>query len=265
MGRAVLSHVVIRAVWRAWRALARRRRSLLSLAGPLALLAVVATWAVLLIVGWALVYLPHMHQGFVLGTGIEPGAALVDSLYLSLVTLATLGFGDIVPGAAGLRLVTPLEAIIGFGLLSASISWLLSIYPVLSRRRSLAYEVTLLAETQDEVGTGVLELEPDAAAGILAELVSRLVAVERDLATFPVAYYFAEADDRFALPAAMPALLDLAERGSDESQPQHVRLRAAMLGDAVDDFCGTVARVFGGDGSRSTPELIEAYRAEHLR
>jgi hypothetical protein len=43
-----------------------------------------------------------------------------------------------------LQLITPLEALLGFGLLTGSISWLLSIYPALLRRHSLAYEIALL-------------------------------------------------------------------------------------------------------------------------
>ena len=265
MGRAVLSRSVIRMVWRPLRALARRRRGFLTIAGPLALLGVVATWVILLITGWALVYLPHMPDGFSMAAGVDRGHDLLDSLYVSMVTLGTVGFGDISPNSPGLRLVTPLQALVGLGLLSASISWLLSIYPVLSRRRSLAYELTLLVQTKRETGTGVLDLEPDAAAGILGELVSRLVAVERDLATFPVSFYFAEADDRFALPVVMPALLDLAERGAVEPHTAHTRIRATMLREAVEDFSATAGQIFGADPSAATRDLIAAYRREHLR
>jgi len=107
-GRAVLAHGVTRAVWRAFRLLGKRRRELFSLAGPFALLAVVTTWALLLIVGWALVYLPHMPDGFTLGSGVDRGHPLVDSIYTSMVTLSTVGFGDVAPAAPLLRVLTPL-------------------------------------------------------------------------------------------------------------------------------------------------------------
>src|SRR4051794_27957118 len=79
-GRAVLAHLVTRSVWRPFRLLARRRRAIFSLAGPFALLAVVATWALLLIVGWALIFWPHMPDGFTLASGVDPSHPLVDSL-----------------------------------------------------------------------------------------------------------------------------------------------------------------------------------------
>jgi len=261
--RGVLAHGVTRGVWRVFRLIGRGRRSLFPLAGPFAILAVVATWATMLILGWTLIYLPHMPQEFTLGPGVDAGARFVDSLYLSMTALSTLGLGDVAPNTAVLRVLTPLESLVGFGLLTASISWLLSIYPVLSRRRSLAYEVNLLTESQDELGLDLVELDPSAAQGIYSELMTRLVAVERDMATFPVAYYFPANDARFELSATMPKLLELAERGAGESAPDGVRLRASMLRQAIDDFAHTVGRFHGVDGS--TAELLDAYRADHLR
>jgi len=181
-----------------------------------------------------------------------------------MVTLSTVGFGDVSPDAVVLRLVSPLEALLGLGLLTASISWLLSIYPVLSRRRSLAYEINLLTDAEREIGKSVLELGAGSAEAIYSELTSRLVAVERDLGTLPVAYYFSERDERFSLPAAMPALLDLAARGVDDSLPARVRLRATMLREAIDDFVGTAAEGFHGREDGSTEELLDSYRNDHL-
>jgi hypothetical protein len=106
--------------------------------------------------------------------------------------------------------------LLGFGLLSASISWLLLIYPALSRRRSLAYEITLLTEAGAHTGAPPAWLQGAAAEGVYAELTSRLVAVERDFVSFPIAYYFVERDKRFALASAMPTLLELAEQGRAE-------------------------------------------------
>jgi hypothetical protein len=263
-GRAVLAHGVTRGVWRTFHWVAKRRRRLFAMAGPFALLAVVVTWAVLLIVGWALVFLPHMPDGFTLQHGVDPGPPFVDSLYTSMETLTTLGFGDITPHGALFRMLTPLEALIGFGLLTASISWLLSIYPVLNRRRSLAYETNLLLDSERELGTSVLELEASSAESIYSELTSRLVGVERDMATFPIAYYFATVDERFSLPATLPALLDLARRGTDEAQPAGVRLRAAMLTEAIDDLAHALTPFHGGSHG-TTDELLAAYARDHLR
>jgi hypothetical protein len=108
--------------------------------------AVIATWAALVVLGGALVYWPQIPEGVSYGTGLEPAQRgdFTDALYVSLVTTTTLGFGDIVPTAAWLRVVTPLQALIGFTLLTAAVSWVLQIYPALNRRRTMALRLTSL-------------------------------------------------------------------------------------------------------------------------
>ena len=261
-GRSTLARTIMRGVWRV---LGQRRRGSpwFALAGPAGLVLVFACWATLLVVGWALVFLPHVPEDFHRAT---PGAAdsdLVEALNVSLVTLTTLGFGDVTPDAAWLRLVVPIEALLGFGLLSASISWLLLIHPALARRRSLAYEIALLRKAEQETGTLLIELDAAPAEQIFAELSSRLVAVERDLVNFPVTYYFAEPDERFSLGIAMPYLIDLAERGRDPSVPARVRIRAAVLRDAVDDFAATISTRFHRARSETTAASLEAYARDH--
>jgi Ion channel len=262
-GKANLGRFVARAVWVAIRRVSGRSRRAQALAGPLGMIAVISTWALLLIVGWALVYLPHVDEGFRVVEGAE-GGDFVTALNISLVTLTTVGFGDVTPVDEWLRVVTPLEALLGFGLLSASVSWLLLVYPVLSRRRSLAYEVSLLRREEQETGTGLLDLGPEAAERVLAELTSRLIAVERDLVSFPVTYYFVEADPRFSLAATAPYLVDLAERGGSPHAPEWVRLRAHLLEEALADLAAT-SRSFHRAESESPAELLEAYARDHLR
>jgi hypothetical protein len=265
--RGVLSRSLMRGTWWVFHRLTRLRRGLLPIAGPTMLLLIVGTWASMLTLGWALIFLPQLPEGFYFSSvpGDQAHGTFVDAVYLSLVTLGTIGFGDITPVHSWLRLVMPLEALLGFGLLTGSISWLLSIYPALLRRHSLAYEISLLREAEDDRGLGIGDLDDDAAEELYAELTSRLVAVERDLVTFPISYYFAAGDRRFALSRVMPYLLELAGRGDREGLPASLRLRATLLREAIDDFARTTAVRFHGHGSDSTLELLEAYARDHYR
>jgi hypothetical protein len=267
-GRAAASRGIMRVVWRVYHPIARLRPGAISLAGPTALILIVAFWATSLLIGWALIFWPHAPESFSFQPGTEHGGldSFVDVLYLSMTTLTTLGYGDTTPDAAWLRVIAPIEALLGFGLLTASISWLGSIYPAVQRRRSLAYEIYLLRKAQSETGIDFVQLDPDSASSVYADLISRVVATERDLVTFPISYYFAQNDDRFALSAAMPYVWDLAERGSDPDMDERVRLRAEMLLDAVRDFAGTVAHRFLGDQPQDeTQTLLEAYARDHMR
>jgi hypothetical protein len=239
-GRGVLSRAIMRAGDAALRPFVARRRQAVAVVGPLSLLAVIGTWTLLLALGWALILWPHIDS-FRSIAGGDPG--FVEAVYVSLLTLATLGFGDISPTEDWLRLVAPIEALLGLGLLTASISWLLTLYPALYRRRSLAYEIALLRKTERDLEIHVSELDAGAAEGIYADLTSRLVAVERDLVAFPVTHYFQEADERFSLAAAIPFLRELVESGEAAGVPERVRFRAAMLREAVDDFARSVRAV----------------------
>jgi hypothetical protein len=189
----------------------------------------------------------------------------VHSLNVSLVTLTTLGFGDITPKAEALRLILPFEALVGFGLLTASISWLLLIYPVLARRRSLAYEIWLLRAAEEATQRSVDRLEPDAAEHIIADLTTRVIEVERDLVNFPITYYFAEGDARFSLPAVAPYLLELGRRTATEDAPDRLRLRADLLLRALEDLARTSAERFHGGADGSVDDMLRTYARDHLR
>lgn len=258
-----LSGRLTRALWVLLRRAGRRRRGALALAGPLAVAIVVGSWTALLVAGWALIYLPHYPDAYIIAEGTAAHAPLLGALRVSLETLTTLGSAPATPNAGWLQLLSPVEALIGFGLLSAAISWLLQIYPVLSRRRSLAYEIHLLTDTERRLAIDVAQMEPAAASQLYGELASRLIAVERDLVKFPIAYYFAETDRRFALSTALPHLVALAERGAGAGNPDEVRLRAAMVLEAIEDFAQTVGERFLPVSGPSTDDTLRAFARDH--
>jgi hypothetical protein len=265
-GGGSMSRVLMRIVWRVFRRIAVYRPASLALAGPVTLLTVITTWSILLVVGWALVFWPRMPGEFLYASGLGDSGhgGFLEALYLSLVTLATLGYGDIVPTSAPLRVLVPFEALIGFGLFTAAVSWLLSIYPALSRRQVFAHEVTLIRESEREPGSAVRGVSADAADRLLASLTTQLVTVQGDLVQFPITYYFHSGDERYALPAVMPYLVRLAESADREDCAPEVRLRAAVLGAAIDDFTTIVASHFLELSSSPTDTVLKTYARDQL-
>lgn len=262
-GRGTLSRAVMRILWRVFRGVSRRWPALLDIAGPSMMPLIILCWAALLSVGWALVLWPHMPGSFLLSTGLEPtrNSGFLDALYLSLTTLSTLGYGDIAPKAGALRMLMPLEALFGFALLTASISWVLSIYPVLGRRRSLAQRIRLLSDAESATGVTVERAD---ATQLLSDLTSQLTMIDNDLLQFPITYYFHAVEEKNSLSAVMPYLIHLSNRLGGPELPTLTRLHAAMLGKSVEDFSSTLARLFP-QLSRSSPEaILEAYARDHL-
>lgn len=100
-GSGSVGRAVQRVTWRVFRILARRRPQALALAGPTAVVAVIGSWAFLAIVGWALVYWPQLPGGFHFASGVPATDGFGEALYVSLVTLSTLGYGDVTPASVG--------------------------------------------------------------------------------------------------------------------------------------------------------------------
>jgi hypothetical protein len=263
-GRGTLSSHGALYVWRGTRRIASHRPQVLPLAGPLALIAVIMIWTLVLAIGWALIYWPYLPEGFVVSPGLDPdnNGGLLDALYVSLVTLATLGYGEITPLTPWLRMAGPLEALVGFALITASISWILSVYPVLGRRRQLAREITLLVQDSIRLGPDSPHDESAALDGVLHSLAEQVIAVCNDLEQFPITYYFHPANPDSALSVVLPGIVGIARRGEQDGSAA-VRLQSRLLLQAVDELATHVADTFlkGCEGNLET--LLAAWSADH--
>ncbi len=211
-------------------------------AGPLGYIAVLGTWTAMLVIGWAFIFIPHMPEGFHYSGGLVPSehASLVDGIYLSLVNITSLGYGDISPEAGWLRLLGPIETLFGLGLLTASISWLVSIYGALRRRESLAHEIQLLREAERHLGDPLAATEPDLLERMLASFSEQTVAVRRDLIHLPITHYFQSAEERSTREDLRGFLRELIAQAHDGSRPVALRLQAEMLSMALDDLEATL-------------------------
>lgn len=263
LGRGVIARRVVAATSAVALRIGGRNGALL--AGPLAYGAVVATWAALLAVGWALIWMPHLPEGFSFDPGLTAApSGFADALYLSLVNLTSLGYGDIAPQASLLRILGPIETIFGLGLLTAGISWLISIYNAISRRDSLAHEVRLAKEAEQRLGEKLADADPALLQAMLASFAEQLIRARRDLIHFPIIHYFRTEDDERALSGLLPFLRTLVEEASDDAGPQRLRVRAEILRLAIDDFAETL-RVRLRLPGETTAATLEHYRAGHGR
>jgi hypothetical protein len=256
-GRGGLSRRLMGVVWR----VGRRRRVLGPLSGPLAMVVVVLTWMLLILLGWALVYWPQLPGGFVFGSSLNPRsrAGLLDAVYLSTVTLATLGFGDIVPTADWLRIAVPVQALIGFALLTAAVSWVLQVYPALTRRRALAVRLSLLRRV-DTLGL-VADPRSGLAAPLLEDLAVGLAQLRVDLTQYAETYYFRDGDADASLPAMLGVVLDLSEQAR-RSPGADTRYAGELLDTAVGDFLHLVDEQFLHVGG-SVTAIALTYAEDH--
>jgi voltage-gated potassium channel Kch len=264
LGRGMVARRVVQAVTGTARRLPGRGGTVGLLAGPLSYVAVVATWAALLAVGWALVFLPQLPEGFNFDPGLDPAShsGFIDALYVSLVNLTSLGYGDISPASPPLRVLGPVETMFGLGLLTASISWLISIYNGIARRDSLAHEVLLAKTAEEQLGEKLADADPQLLETMLASFAEQLIRVRRDVIHFPIVHYFRTEDEERALAGLLPFLSSLADEAAEDSRPHSLRVRAGILRMAIDDFAETLRRRLRMPGE-STDDTLRHYQDEH--
>lgn len=136
--RIRLTSAYFRATWRPWAWACRRIRTnkrrelVLSVYGPLSLLALIVLWAVGLVAGFGVL-------NWAVGTRLNVAPEVADAgtyLYMSGTTFFTLGFGDVTPTGAGGRALAVLQAGLGFGVLAVVIGYLPTLYQAFSRREA---------------------------------------------------------------------------------------------------------------------------------
>jgi hypothetical protein len=253
---------VCRAIMRGFWLSSRRVRGRSSaVAAPLAMAAVIGAWAGLAVVGWAFLYLPHLPGGFVYADGVPQEGGFAEAVYISMVTLSTVGFGEIVAGSPGLRLLSAFQAVTGFGLLTATVSWILQMYPALSRRRALAHELNLVREAIDP--GGLSSLDHRHAAGLLESMARNVAAVSIDLVSFYESYYFHEVAQRGSLPEVVSYAQQLAGEAR-RSEDEDLRFAGRMLHSALEDLAGVLRGRFGHAGETSSA-VFDHYTMHHRR
>ncbi|MFE7845621.1 ion channel [Microbacterium sp. NPDC057407] len=252
-----LTTLVFRSVW----GLSRGRRTLLVVGGPLTVLLTIMVWIVLLAFGWALVYLPHVPDGFSY-SGVDPEQyhPFLESLTFSLVALTTLGLGDVVPAEPLIRLLSPLEALTGFVLLSGAVSWFMQLYPALARRRALAIELTSMH------AAGMTTLPPAVTSGVAASVVSsvaRAIAeLTADLVQNTEIFYFAEKDERLSAARAVGYAMELRDAAAC-AEDADVRLAGAVLAETLDELGRVLTDQYPHVTGDSTDEVLRAVAGSH--
>ena len=150
-----------------------------------------------------------------------------------MVAISTLGFGDVVVTDPALRWLAPLEALLGFSVITAAITWITQIYSVLSRRRSLAVDVWSRTG-----GDGPAE---DVDAATAAAWATQLAAVDVDLVQNTETFWFRESDPRLSLLPALGRLDTVAEQHAGCPEGRHLARALAVLRETLQEQYGARA------------------------
>lgn len=246
-----------------------RRHGILTAYAPLSLLVLLAFWAGLLILGFAL-----LDYGMKIGVSAKSANDFGDYLYFSGVTFLTLGYGDLVPQTALGRIFAVFEAASGFLFLALVISYLPVFYGAVRSREIMIIQLDARAGS---IPSGHQLLRRHAEYGCMGELKATLKEYERWGAelleaylSYPVlCFYRSQHDDQSWL-LTLVAILDacaLIENGIESDEPWVAPLRMqahntlAMLRHVLVDLA-YILRLkpnFHRE-SRLTPELADWIR-----
>ncbi|MDQ2747606.1 MAG: potassium channel family protein [Acidobacteriota bacterium] len=205
-----------RALWwvgtRVAKNLSRRwRHRVLTAVGPLLLPVLIVLLISFLGAGFALLYLPHLETEFNTGDKGQTGN-LLEAVYFSGVTLLTVGFGDIVPLSRATRLLALLEGASGIFVISLGVTYLLTVYGALERKRAVALAFYHQAGQGADV-PGFITLH--FARGRFYDLTETLKTATRDLQELleshlehPVIHYFHPLEVYKGLPRVLFVMLE---------------------------------------------------------
>ena len=211
-----ISEYLNRGLWwtatRITKKLSRRwQHRILTGVGPLMLPLLITLLILFLVTGFALLYSAHLTTDF--KGGLNGGLSnWFEAIYFSGITLLTVGFGDIVPLTGATRLLVLLEGASGITVISLGVTYLLTVYGALERKRAVALSFYHQAGKGADV-PGFITLH--FARGRFYDLTDTLKTATRDLQELleshlehPVIHYFHPLEVYKGLPRVIFVMLE---------------------------------------------------------
>lgn len=198
--------------WKLWKRVANtqsdpdRRETILSTFGPFGVIAILALWVALLIIGYGFIF-------FALRTQLQPHPiSLWSAIYFAGTSFLTIGFGDIVGRSGATRFVSLLAGASGLGVVAVVTSYLFSIIGSFQAREAFVVTVGSRAGVPPSgVGLLILASENEVLASLDAVLRDgqkwTAALMETSLA-YPVSTYFRSSHDDESWIATLGTLLD---------------------------------------------------------
>lgn len=269
-----MTRLFYRLSWKPWTVVASRRKpkkrdSLLSYFGPISLLLLLALWALMLVLGFALIHYGARTRF----SGTLFASRLGNDLYVSGTTLFTLGLGDLVPASPLGRFLIVAEAGIGFGFLALVIGYLPVLYQSFSRREVTISLLDARAGSPPTAAELLRRHSGPHGTDALLQLLKDWEIWSADLMeshlSYPVLAYFRSQHDNQSWLGSLTTILDvcaLSMVGVDGMCEYQARMTFAIARHALVDLSQIFAAspVSSAASDRLPPELLENMRS-HLR
>ncbi|MBX0287224.1 potassium channel family protein [Halomicroarcula sp. F28] len=257
-GAGPLTASAMRWTWRGVRLVGRRRRSLLTVAGPVVLLLSITLWLGLLWAGWTLVF-AGLEDAITDTLGPGP-ISWTERLYFVGYSLFTLGNGDFAPRDGLPQMLTVLTTASGMLFITLIVSYVISVLDAVTQKRALASSVSSLGQHGEAIVRTAWDGADCAALELpLASITSDINELTTNHQAYPILHYFYTDDPTFATVRSI-AVLDDALTILQFGTPAPHRPAAAVVQSAhrsIGTYLETVGSSFGhsADTAPDVPDL----------
>ena len=228
-----------RIAWRMYPATESKREDFLAAFGPFTIIAMLALWVTLLIIGFGTIFWALRNDV----AGITNYGA---SLYFAATTLITIGFGDIVPHGPWARLVAMITGASGLGVVSVTTAFLFAIFAAFQQREHFVVKIGAHAGSPPS-GVGLLAIAsyaqiPGELNTLMGEAQGWAAMVMETHLAYPALGYFRSSHDYESWIGTLGALLDA----------------AVLLMTTIDVQCGQ-SRIFYSIGRHAANDLAHHF------
>lgn len=136
-------------VWIGVRWLSRGNSKVISLAGPLILLATLLTWITLFWTGWTLVF--SADPDSFIDTNDNNPVSWVERWYVTGYLLFTLGVGDYIMKEGWWQILAVLTAASGLVFITLGVTYILSVLEAVTQKRAFAESVHSIGDSAEEI------------------------------------------------------------------------------------------------------------------
>lgn len=219
-GRLRITRFFFIATWGPWSAIAKRvkdknfREEVYGIYGPLSLILLLALWAFLLVVGFALLFfaIGSPFQDMTRAAASDFVQHLRSDLYVSGTTLFTLGLGDVLPHSVAARGLIICEAGVGLGFVALVIGYLPVLYQAFSKREVAVALLDARAGSPPTAGELLRRHGFDGGEEALVLLLSEWERWAAELleshVSYPILCYYRSQHDNQSWLSALTAILD---------------------------------------------------------
>jgi len=181
-------------------------RRVIGIAGLVAILSTLATWTLMVWLGWAMIFCSSPSS--LIDPNAHSRVDTLDKIYFAGTTIFTLGIGDYQPRGHFWQLLTSVAAGSGFTIFGTALAYLMTVVPAATQKRQLAVVIWSLGKSPDDIiirawnGADSTALSPH-----LISLIPMLALMGESHLSYPILHYI-HSTKRSASLAASVASLD---------------------------------------------------------